>query len=130
MKQVIAAIAVLLALVAPAFAESPAEVASPVTAIIRSTSTFSPVTIASHTATNVADNSVTPKYRWVVVENEEATASIYCSERSNTGVSGSTRGSKILATKYKLFTLKYDASLYCRCDASGATCAGFLLRYK
>ena len=127
MKKILLALIAALGISASAAAQI--ETATPVTFIVRSTSTFAPVTIASHTATTVVDNS-TQLYRYVVVENEEASANIFCSERSATGITGAGRGAKIKAQKWKSFTLKYDASLYCRCDQTGATCAGFAYKWK
>ena len=92
--------------------------------VVRDSMTCAGITISTATSaaekTQVIDDSAAG-WTKVYIENEHATANIFCNERSDVATSGSPRGKKIAAGLAVEFTLTGRMKFYCISDSSSAS---------
>lgn len=91
---------------------------------LKSTGTCQGMSISTATAApGPTDVTADIRYSAVVVDNEDATANLFCSERSDVATSGGKRGRKIAAGKSKGWLLPLETRLFCISDGAASTAA-------
>lgn len=105
--------------VSAAQSATPREKTQTINIVVKSSQTMVGLEISSGAVTTVLDNVADSNiWRALYVENEHATASIFCSDHPAVATSGALRGKEIKAGKWFSWLIPFNAIWYCISDLS------------